>query len=273
MTPAELVAAAFAEDLPGIDVTTDHLQIKEKIGYAFLVAKADIKLSGTELFEQSIRHLAPTANLKWYFHDGDTVLKTQKICSIYGNLLPVLKAERVALNFLGYLSGIATLTHQFVNASRSERLQILDTRKTTPLYRYWAKKAVRDGGGTNHRIGLSDAVLIKENHIRIAGSITQAVEQIRRQWTQGIEVEVTTLEEVREALACGVERLLFDNMSNETLAQALALVPDNVKTEASGNMSVARVTELSQFARLDFISVGALTHSAPTADISLLFDF
>ena len=274
MTNHDLIRDAFAEDLPTSDVTTDSLDCKERKGYAFLIAKSDIRLSGQDLFSESVHFVAPNALIKWHFKDGDMVLKQQKICTIHGDLLPVLKAERVALNFLGYLSGIATMTSMYVAACGENRqLQILDTRKTLPGYRDLVKKAVRDGGGTNHRMNLSDAVLIKENHVRVAGGITAAVEQIRSRSKLPITVEVTNLAEVVEAVSLGVSRLLLDNMNNPTLQEALTLIPEHMETEASGNMDVDRVRQISQFEGLDYISVGALTHSAPTADISLLFEF
>jgi nicotinate-nucleotide pyrophosphorylase (carboxylating) len=274
VTNSELIADAFKEDLPGADLTTDPLENQNLKGYAFLIAKADIKLSGQEMFTQSILHVAPASQIKWHFKDGDTVLKQQKICTIHGPLLPVLKAERVALNFLGFLSGVATLTHLFVSAcGEDSRLKILDTRKIVPGYRDLVKKAVRDGGGTNHRRDLSAAVLIKENHIRVAGGIAAAVEQIRAVNKTAITVEVTTLAEVREAVELKVQRLLLDNMDDSTLEQAIALIPEEMETEASGNMTLERVRVLAQMEGLDFVSVGAITHSAPTADVSLLFDF
>jgi nicotinate-nucleotide pyrophosphorylase (carboxylating) len=274
VTNHDLIVDAFLEDLPGGDVTTDPLQNQDLKGYAFLIAKADIKLSGQEIFTQSVLHVAPASQIKWHFKDGDTVLKNQKICTIHGPLLPVLKAERVALNFLGFLSGIATLTQMYVNAcAQNTSLRILDTRKTIPGYRDLIKKAVRDGGGTNHRMNLSDAVLIKENHVRVAGGISKAVEQIRTANNLPITVEVTNIAEVREAVSLNVQRLLLDNMDDATLQEAVALVPDEIETEASGNMNLDRVRRLSQISGLDFISVGAITHSAPTADVSLLFDF
>lgn len=273
MTILDLVELAFLEDLPQGDITTDHLETKEKKGHAFLIAKSDLRLSGKDFFNQSILFLSPTADIKWYFSDGDTILKTQKVASIYGNLLEIIKAERVALNFLGYLSGIATATQVHVSAcAKNSQLKILDTRKTLSPYRPWIKKAVVDGGGHNHRQNLSDAVLIKENHIRIAGGITAAVQQIRKKVSTFIEVEVTNLDEVKEAVALDVQRLLLDNMTNEMIAEAVQLVPDSIETEASGNMTPARIQQLSAIEGLDFVSVGALTHSAPCADLSLLFE-
>lgn len=274
MTVRELVDLAIAEDLPAGDITTDNLQLKEKKGHAFLIAKSDLKLSGKDFFNECLITLCTDADLKWYFKDGDTVLKTQKVASIYGNLLEIIKAERVALNFLGFLSGIATLTHLYVSAcAPGSKLKILDTRKTLSPYRPWIKKAVLDGGGSNHRQNLSDAVLIKENHIRIAGGITQAVTQIRQHVKSFVEVEVTNLKEVEEAISLDVQRLLLDNMSDEMIREALALIPDSIETEASGNMTVSRIRALSELEGLDYVSVGALTHSAPCADLSLLFEF
>lgn len=273
MTLKDLIAAAFLEDLPNGDVTTDNLGLEEKPGYAFLIAKADIKLSGQDAFTESVHFMDPQCQVRWFFKDGDTVLKNQKMASLHGNQLQIIKAERVALNFLGRLCGIATHTHLFVSRVGETHLKILDTRKTLPGYRWLEKKAVVDGGGYNHRMNLSDAVLIKENHIRLAGGITSAVQSIRSRHAGPIEVEVTTLAEVEEAVAVDVQRLLLDNMSFEVTEKALALIPDHVDVEASGNMTVERTRELSQLPGLDYVSVGALTHSAPVADMSLLFDF
>lgn len=273
MTVKDLIIAAFQEDLPQGDITTDNLGVSEKMGFAFLIAKADIKLSGQVLFSESMLHMDPHCQIRWFFKDGDTVLKNQKMASVYGNQLQIIKAERVALNFLGRLSGIATNTHLFVSRVGPTHIKILDTRKTLPGYRMLEKKAVVDGGGHNHRFNLSDAVLIKENHIRLAGGITKAVTAIRKHKEVSIEVEVTTLNEVNEAIHVGAQRLLLDNMSTDLIQQALEIIPDNILVEASGNMTVERVRELTQFKDLDYVSVGALTHSAPCADISLLFDF
>jgi nicotinate-nucleotide pyrophosphorylase (carboxylating) len=274
MTVLELIDLAILEDLPAGDLTTDNLFLKEKLGHAFLIAKADLKLSGREFFHETMLKMCPSADIKWYFNNGDTVLKTQKVASIYGNLLDVIKAERVALNFLGFFSGIATLTQLYVSArAPSSKLQILDTRKTLSPYRPWIKQAVLDGGGSNHRQNLSDAVLIKENHIRIAGGITQAVEQIRKHTKGFIEVEVTSPAEIKEACSLDIQRVLLDNMTDEEIQQALEWIPETIETEASGNMTIARIKSLSQIEGLDFVSVGALTHSAPCADLSLLFEF
>lgn len=273
MTDHDLILEAFQEDIPDGDLTTDSLGKTQSKGYAFLIAKSDLILSGQDMFENSLRMQAPDIETNWYFQDSDPILKGQKVCSIKGNLIPVLKAERVALNFLGYLSGIATTAHVFMQACQGSNIKILDTRKTLPGYRRLVKKAVVDGGAHNHRMNLSDAVLIKENHIRLAGSISNAVETVRSNYSGTIEVEASTLEDVKELVELNVERILLDNMDNETLQKALELIPEGIETEASGNMNLSRVRELTKFSNLNYISVGAITHSAPCADFSLLFEW
>ncbi len=271
-TPIEIIKAALKEDMPTGDITTESLAVKPKIGEAILKAKADIVLSGSTVFEQTIQFLEPNAKLKWLFEEGDLIYKGQNICVIEGDLIQILKAERVALNFLGRLSGIATLTRQYVKAIEGTRTVILDTRKTTPLYREFEKKAVVHGGAQNHRFNLSDAVMVKDNHISLMGGITAAVERIRRHCDLAIEVEASNLDQVKECVSLNIHRILLDNMNNETLKQALKLIPTNIKTEASGNMTLDRVRSVAEIG-VDYISVGALTHSAPTADVSLLFDW
>jgi nicotinate-nucleotide pyrophosphorylase (carboxylating) len=176
------------------------------------------------------------------------------------------------LNFIGHLSGIATLTRCFVEKVKHTHCKIIDTRKTLPAYRDLEKKAVVNGGGQNHRMGLSDAILIKENHITVAGGLSKAVERVRQHSKEKIEVECATLDDVKEAVRMKVERILLDNMSNDLIAQSLKLMPDEMLSEASGNMKLDRVQSVAELG-VDYISVGAITHSAPTADVSLLFDW
>lgn len=272
MTTHDLIKAALKEDMPFGDITTESLAVKPKIGEAILKAKQDLVLSGSTAFEQTLLLLEPNVKIKWLFSEGDLIYKDQTICSIEGDLIQILKAERVALNFLGLLSGIATLTRKFVVAVHGTRCKILDTRKTTPLFRELEKRAVVHGGGQNHRFNLSDAILIKDNHITLMGGITAAVTRTRQHTDLPIEVEASTLEQVKEAVGLRVDRILLDNMNNEMLIEARKLIPDFVKTEASGNMSLERVGSVAALG-VDFISVGALTHSAPCADVSLLFDW
>lgn len=272
MTTIDLIKAALKEDMPSGDVTTESLAMKPKFGEALLKAKEDLVLSGANAFEETVLFLEPQARVKWHFNEGDLIYKGQNICSIEGDLIQILKAERVALNFLGRLSGIASLTRKFVKEIEGTKAKILDTRKTTPLLRDLEKRAVQHGGGFNHRFNLSDAVLIKDNHITLMGGITKAVSRLRQHCALPIEVESSNLDQVKECVSLKVQRILLDNMTNEMLAEALKLIPADIQTEASGNMNLTRVRSVAQIG-VDFISVGALTHSAPCADVSLLFDW
>lgn len=270
MNILELIKTALNEDMPAGDLTTESLAIGPRKGRAKLIAKQDMSLSGSSLFERTLNTLDPSAQLKWNFQDGDQVLKGQILCSIQGDLIQILKAERVALNFLMHLSGIATLTSQFVEKVKNTKTQIIDTRKTLPGYRELEKKAVLHGGGKNHRMNLSTAILIKDNHIALMDGITAAVKRTRLNYEGPIEVEASDLAQVQECVDLKVQRILLDNMNNETLKKALRLIPEDIETEASGNMTLDRVESVAQLG-VDYISVGALTHSAPSCDISLLF--
>lgn len=268
----EIIEQAFREDLPEGDITTDSLAVKNYPGSAKVIAKSDLILSGKDIFERCIKHLEPEAQIKWLFDDGQIILAKQTICTIKGNLINIVKAERVALNFLGRLSGIATLTRRYANEVRNTNTKILDTRKTTPLYRDLEKKAVRDGGGKNHRRDLSDQVMIKENHARISEGLGKAIDQIKSQTKKFMTVEAHSLEDVEVCIDRGVSRILLDNMDIETLKAALSKIPPHIETEASGNMTLDRVKKVAETG-VNFISVGALTHSAPVADISMIFDW
>ncbi len=272
MTLKDLIQTALREDMPSGDVTTDSMALGIVQGRARLIAKAELVLSGTQVFEQTMLTMEPTCQIKWHFRDSEEVLPRQTICSIQGNLIQILKAERVALNFLGHLSGVATLTRKFVKEVAHTKTRILDTRKTLPAYRELEKKAVVHGGGVNHRLNLSQAILVKENHILVAGSMTRAVQRIRQYASLPIEVEARTLNEVQEAVELKVQRILLDNMDDAQLAEALKLIPPGISSEASGNMKIERVRQVAELG-VDFISVGALTHSAPAADLSLIFDW
>lgn len=272
MTTIDLIRAALKEDMPSGDVTTESLAMKPKHGEALLKAKEDLVLSGANAFEETLLFLEPQVKVKWQFNEGDLIYKGQNICAIEGDLIQILKAERVALNFLGRLSGIASLTRSFVKEIEGTQTRILDTRKTTPLLRELEKRAVQHGGGSNHRFNLSEAVLIKDNHISLAGDITKAVNRLRQHCNLPVEVEASNLEQVKECISLNINRILLDNMNNEMMALALKLIPKEIKTEASGNMILSRVKSVAELG-VDYISVGALTHSAPCADVSLLFDW
>lgn len=268
----DLVQMALQEDMPRGDLTTDSLSQLDRLGRARLVAKEDLVLSGTEVFQHTVKLVNPDSTVDWQFKDSAFIFKGQTIAVLKGSLCSLLKAERVALNFLGHLSGIATLTRCYVREISHTSTQILDTRKTLPGLRSLEKLAVLHGGGKNHRLNLSEGILIKENHIRLAGGIEAAVLKLRAQSKLPIEVEVTHLEEVATAVSLKVNRIMLDNMSNESIAEALKIIPFSVETEASGNMNLERVKSVAELG-VTYISVGAITHSAPSADISLLFEF
>lgn len=272
MNTTELIEQALKEDLPRGDLTTEALNISSQNGRAKLVAKEDLVLSGSEVFTEVAHALDPALDVQWLFNNGDLVLKQQTLATIRGDMVALLKAERVGLNFLGRLSGIATLTRCFVEKTEGTKTKILDTRKTTPLLRELEKKAVVHGRGMNHRMNLSDAILIKENHIQVAGSIRAAVEKIRKNLTLPIEVECQTFDDVKEAVDLRVHRILLDNMDINLMRKCLEVIPAQIETEASGNMTLDRIADVAKLG-VQFISVGALTHSPPCADISLLFDW
>lgn len=268
----EIIKFGVAEDQPSGDITTDNLDLGNRKVKAKLIAKEDLVLSGKNVFARAMVELEPMGEFKWYFEDGQTVLRGQTVCLIKGNASGLLKGERLALNLLGHLSGIATYTKIFVQKAAHTKTKILDTRKTTPLLRELEKKAVRDGGGTNHRMNLSEYVMIKDNHIQAAGGISAAVKKIRSHENTPIEVEVSDLDQVKEAVDLKVNRIMLDNMDNEQMRDALKLIPPWIETEASGNITLDRVKSIAELG-VNFISVGAITHSAPNADFSLRFEW
>jgi nicotinate-nucleotide pyrophosphorylase (carboxylating) len=268
-----LLLQALKEDIPNGDLTTQSLGLKSKLGKVKLIAKEDLVISGIDYFLGAMAILSPQSEYRLHFRDGQKVLNRQVVCEIKGNLIEVLQAERVGLNYLGFLSGIASFTRCYVDLVSHTNCKILDTRKTIPLYRDLCKKAVRDGGGTNHRRDLSSAVLLKENHLRsIDNSISKAVSSVKKHYQGPIEVEVTNLDEVSEAVHAKVQRIMLDNMSNDMMMAALKIIPSEIETEASGNMNLERVKSVAELG-VTYISVGAITHSAPNADFSLLFDW
>lgn len=271
LTPLELIKSALAEDLPNGDVTTDSLKLDSKPGRARLLAKEDLVLSGHELFAQTFQVLNEQVNCKWQFKDGDFIWQGQTVCVVTGPLGAILRGERVALNFLGHLSGIASLTRCFAEKIEHTGCRLLDTRKTTPLFRELEKKAVRDGKGVNHRFNLSEAVLIKDNHIKAVGGVSEAIRIVRQMTDLPIEVECATLSEVDEAVQAQVSRILLDNMNDEMLKTALGKIPARIETEVSGNITLERIQRVAEMGA-KFVSVGAITHSAPTADFSLEFE-
>jgi nicotinate-nucleotide pyrophosphorylase (carboxylating) len=266
-----LVRAALAEDIGPGDATSLALVPAEARATAHLVAKAPGVLAGLACFTAAFRALDPDCTITLKAADGARVAPGERIARLDGRARALLSAERTALNFLGRLSGIASAARRLADAAGPD-LAILDTRKTTPGLRLLEKYAVACGGGRNHRFGLYDMILVKENHIRACGGIAVAVSRARAAYPDlKVEVEATTLNEVEAVIKSGADRVMFDNMDDAMIADAVALVAGRLETEASGNMDEARITRLAG-SGLDYISVGALTHSVTCLDLSLLFD-
>jgi len=266
----DLIKQALDEDVGKGDVTSKLVVPREAEARARIDQKAPGVIAGLEVAEavfrevdKSLRFMALTSEGKW--EDAGPV------CAIEGSARSILAGERVALNFLGRLSGIATLTRRYVDAVQGTNTRILDTRKTSPLLRELEKKAVLTGGGYNHRFGLDDAILIKENHSRLAGGVGQATEQALEKAPKGmmVVVECATLDEVTEALDSGAIHLLADNMTEDELREAVERSAGRATVEASGGVNLETVRAIAETG-VDFISVGALTHSAPALDLSLL---
>ena len=269
-----LIDLAIQEDRGAGDWTTRWIVPARTRGHARIVAKSDGVIAGLAVASATFLRLDPRVELTTSLTDGDAVQSGDVVCSIKGPARAILTGERTALNFMQRLSGIATLTRQYVNAIAGTNAAILDTRKTTPAWRALEKAAVRAGGGQNHRVGLYDMILIKENHIEIAGGLTQAVTKVQDANTKGllIEVEVRNKDELKEALKVGCDRILLDNMDVQAIREAVRLARKTtpaIQIEASGNMTLDRVRSVAE-AGVDFISVGALTHSAGSLDLSLI---
>lgn len=264
-----LIQLAFEEDIATGDITTNNLIPQKEYREAFWVAKEKGIVAGLKIAEITFRML--DENLEWnqQFKDGDEVEEGDIIVKFKGTYRAILSAERIALNFVQRLSGIASSAREYVNETKGTSTKILDTRKTLPAYRLLDKYAVRIGGATNHRIGLYDMVMIKDNHIDIAGGIANAINEIRAKIDSNIkiEVETTNINQVKEAVEAGADIIMLDNMSNKAMNEAVIFIKGRAKTEASGNMNLARIAEVAAIG-VDFISVGALTHSVKCLDIS-----
>jgi nicotinate-nucleotide pyrophosphorylase (carboxylating) len=266
----DLVVRALAEDLgENGDVTSKALFAdKEKSSFA-LYAKDDGVLCGIDVFETVFRILDKDAQVERFFEDGAALKKGDVVARVRGKLLALLAGERTALNFVSHLSGIATKAARFARAAGAKPT-VLDTRKTIPGLRLLQKYAVACGGGGNHRMGLHDMILIKDNHIDAAGSITRAVDLARKKWKRRFKIEVETrnLDEVAEALRCEADRIMLDNMDDQTMREAVAMIGGKAETEASGNMTIERLPALSAIG-VDFVSFGELTHTVTAFDFSL----
>lgn len=267
-TLERIVLAALAEDIGAGDVTTDATVSADAVGTAELLVKERGIVCGLRVAEATFRALDPDVRFEALAADGDSVEAGMAVARVSGSARAILTGERVALNFLGRLSGIATLTRRYVEAIEGTGAVVLDTRKTTPGLRALEKDAVVAGGGRNHRFGLDDAVLIKDNHLRAAGSLAGAVELTRAVSDLPVEVECESLEQVREALELGVDAILLDNMTLPELREAATLAGEHARLEASGGVNLDTIRAIAE-AGVDEISVGALTHSARSLDVSL----
>ncbi len=267
----ELVRRALAEDMGWGDVTTEATVGEHQRGRGRLLAKSRCVVAGLDIAEEAFQQLDPGVVMTRHHHDGELVEAGTLIADVEGRARALLVAERTALNFMQRLSGIATLTRRYVDAAAG-RITILDTRKTTPTLRALEKYAVRAGGGTNHRMALDDGILIKDNHVALAGGIVPALQRMRAaDHDLPIEVEVRTLDELDAALEAGATRILADNMDAATLAETVRRARGRAQVEVSGGVTLERLDEIAA-SGADFVSVGALTHSAPSVDLSFKID-
>lgn len=266
----ELILRALKEDITSEDVTTNAVMRGRVEGSVQLIAKADGIICGLGVFARTFTLLDATVRIDFKVKDGDRITKGQLLATVYGDIRVLLSGERVALNFLQRMSGIATYTAETVKLLEGSKTRLLDTRKTTPNMRIFEKYAVTCGGGCNHRYNLSDGVLLKDNHIGAAGSVKRAVELAKEYapFVRKIEVEVENLDMCREAVEAGADVIMLDNMSVEDMKKAVAMIDGRALTECSGNVTRENVKNILS-AGVDFVSSGALTHSAPILDLSM----
>lgn len=266
----KLIMQALEEDITSEDISTNAVMQKEQMGEVDLICKEDGVIAGLWVFERVFTLLDPNVTVSLFVKDGDEVKKGQKMGTVAGDIRVLLSGERTALNYLQRMSGIATYTRSVAKLLEGSKTKLLDTRKTTPNMRIFEKYAVRVGGGYNHRYNLSDGVLLKDNHIGAAGSVRKAVEMAREYapFVRKIEIETENLDMVREAVEAGADIIMLDNMSPEMMRDAVAYIDGRAKTECSGNVTKENVAQLAAVG-VDYISSGALTHSAPILDISL----
>ena len=266
----EYILNTLREDITSEDVSTNAVMPEDRQGRAELICKQDGIICGLGIFERTFKLLDETSHFETEVKDGDRVKKGQLIGVIYGDIKAILSGERTGLNYLQRMSGIATMTREYMDELAGYKTVLLDTRKTTPNMRPFEKYAVTVGGATNHRYNLSDGVLLKDNHIGAAGSITKAIQMAKAYapFVRKIEIETETLEQVKEALDAGADIIMLDNMDNETMKKAVEMIGGKAQTECSGNVTKARLKEIAEIG-VDFVSCGALTHSAPIMDVSL----
>lgn len=266
----KLIRMALEEDITSEDVSTNAVMPTKVQGTVDLIAKEDGVIAGMDVYARVFKLLDEDTEIEMFCHDGDEVREGDLMAKVTGDIRVLLSGERVALNYLQRMSGIATYTRSVAKLLEGSGVTLLDTRKTTPNCRVFEKYAVRVGGGCNHRYNLSDVVLLKDNHIGAAGSITKAIQMAKAYapFVRKIEIETETLEQVAEAVEAGADIIMLDNMTPEVMKQAVALIDGRAQTECSGNITkenIARICEIG----VDFVSSGALTHSAPILDISM----
>ena len=266
----KLIRMALEEDITSEDVSTNAVMPTNVKGTVDLIAKEDGVIAGMDVYARVFKLLDESMEIEMFCQDGDEVKKGDLMAKVTGDIRVLLSGERVALNYLQRMSGIATYTRSVVKLLEGSGVTLLDTRKTTPNCRVFEKYAVRVGGGCNHRYNLSDGVLLKDNHIGAAGSITKAIQMAKAYapFVRKIEIETETLEQVAEAVEAGADIIMLDNMTPGVMKQAVALIDGRAQTECSGNITkenIARIREIG----VDFVSSGALTHSAPILDISM----
>lgn len=264
-----ILRLAIEEDIGNGDITTQSVIPEEKMARAIIISKGNFIVAGIPFAREVFRIVDPNTDFKVYYNDGSRVKERDIIAEVSGRARSILNCERVCLNLLQRLSGIATMTQAFVEKVKGLNVKIVDTRKTTPLMRFFEKYAVRVGGGYNHRFGLYDGILIKDNHIEVAGSITKAIEAARKHHhLSKVEVEVENIKDLKEALRCGADVVMLDNMSIADMREAVKLAKGKVILEASGNINLTNVRSVAETG-VDLISIGAITHSAPAVDISM----
>ncbi|WP_405322050.1 carboxylating nicotinate-nucleotide diphosphorylase [Frisingicoccus sp.] len=265
-----LIMEALREDISSEDVTTNAVMREAIAGEVDLICKQDGIIAGLGVFKRVFELLDEDTKVEFYCKDGDEVKNGQLMGKVFGDIRVLLSGERVALNYLQRMSGIATYTHSVTSLLKGSKTKLLDTRKTTPNMRIFEKYAVRVGGGYNHRYNLSDGVLLKDNHIGAAGSVTKAVQMAKEYapFVRKIEVEVENLDMVREAVDAGADIIMLDNMTPEDMKEAIRIIDGKAETECSGNVTKENIGRLTEIG-VDYISSGALTHSAPILDISL----
>lgn len=266
----DYILLTLKEDINDEDVSTNAVMPENKQGRAELICKEDGIICGLDVFCRTFELLDSTARFDTTYKDGDKVTKGQIIGVLYGDIKAILSGERTGLNYLQRMSGIATITREYMDELKEYKTVLLDTRKTTPNMRPFEKYAVKVGGATNHRYNLSDGVLLKDNHIGAAGSVSKAIQMAKAYapFVRKIEIETETLAQVQEAVEAGADIIMLDNMDTETMKQALTIIGGRAETECSGNVTKERLKEIAETG-VDFVSCGALTHSAPILDFSL----